>query len=116
MSKKIVNDIEELEDVVLEDDDEETYLTLPQVRKMLLEEAKKNNYQLDQDDVMEATNHLDLKESDLEKLITYFKNHKITVISDIENDEEDPDFTKFVKGEDLDDVDDDLNDDDEYDF
>lgn len=115
MSKKIVNDIEELEDVVLEDYDEETYLTLPQVRKMLLEEAKMNNNLLDQDDVMEATNHLDLKESDLEKLITYFKNHKITVISDIENDEEDPDFTKFVKGEDLDDVDDDLNDDDEYD-
>ncbi|MDY0214136.1 MAG: sigma-70 family RNA polymerase sigma factor [Bacilli bacterium] len=98
---KKVEDIEELEDIELLDEEEEKILTLPQIRKQLLDEAKKNNNQLDQDDVIEATDHLDLKEADLEKLITYFKNHKITIISDIENDEYDPDFTKFVKGDDL---------------
>lgn len=116
MSEKLNDDILDLEDVTVEDDDEETLLTLPQVRKMLLEEAKKNNNLLDQDDVMEATSHLDLKESDLEKLITYFKNHKITVVSDIENEDYDPDFSKFVKGEIFDDeVDEDLTDEDDFD-
>lgn len=102
MSEDKVKDIEELEDVVIEDEEEETLLTLPQIRKQLLEEAKKNNNQIDQDDVMEATAHLDLKENDLEKLITYFKNNKITVISDLENEEYDPDFAKYVKGDILD--------------
>ncbi len=117
MSKEKIIDIEDLEDIEVIDEEEEVLLTLPQIRKQLLEEAKKNNNQLDQDDVMEATSHLDLNEADLEKLITYFKNHKITIISDIESDEYDPDFTKFVKGDVFDDEeDDDLSlEDDEYD-
>lgn len=119
MSKEKITDIEDLDDIEVIDEEEEVLLTLPQIRKQLLEEAKKNNNQLDQDDVMEATSHLDLSEADLEKLITYFKNHKITIISDIESDEYDPDFTKFVKGDVFDDEeDDDLSledEDDEYD-
>ena len=87
------------EEIVVEDEEEEALLTLPQIRKQLLEEARKNNNQIDQDDVIEATAHLDLKETDMEKLITYFKNNKVTVISDIEAEDYDPDFVKFVTGE-----------------
>lgn len=87
------------EEIILEDDEEEALLTLPQVRKQLLEQARKNNNQIDQDDVIEATAHLDLKETDMEKLITYFKNNKVTVISDIETEDFDPDFVKFVSGD-----------------
>lgn len=120
MDEDKLKDIEDFEEVVFGDDDEEedALLTLPQIRKMLLEEARKNNNQLDQDDVMDATAHLDLKESDLEKLITYFKNNKVTVISDIESDDYDPDFAKLIEGEDadLDDLNEDLDLDDDIDF
>ncbi|OQA77560.1 MAG: RNA polymerase sigma factor SigA [Tenericutes bacterium ADurb.Bin239] len=120
MDEDKLKDIEDFEEVVFGDDDEEedALLTLPQIRKMLLEEARKNNNQLDQDDVMDATAHLDLKESDLEKLITYFKNNKVTVISDIESDDYDPDFAKLIEGEDadLDDLNENLDLDDDIDF
>ena len=38
---KKVEDIEELEDIELLDEEEEKILTLPQIRKQLLDEAKK---------------------------------------------------------------------------
>ncbi len=123
MSKKPKDDIVDFDDDIEFEDEEETLLTLPQIRKQLLEEARNNNNQLDQDDVIEATSHLDLKESDIEKLITYFKNNKVEVISDIENDDFDPDFAKFVKGDDeeddvddTDDIDDEEEDDEEEGF
>ena len=107
----------EFEDVVF-DDEEEEVLSLPQIKKQLLEEAKKSNNQLDQDDVIDATSHLDLTEADFDKLIAYFKKNKVEVISDIENDDYDPDFAKFVKGDDEEDdllEDDLLDDEDEFD-
>ncbi|MDI9511365.1 MAG: sigma-70 family RNA polymerase sigma factor [Bacillota bacterium] len=114
MDDKKLKDLAELEEVAIEEDDEvEIELTLPQIRKFLLEEARRNNNELDQDDVMDATSHLDLSENEFDKLIQYFKNNKVTIHSDIESDEYDPDFANFVDGDD--DLDDDLDLDDDFD-
>ncbi len=102
MDDKKLKDLANLEEVALEEDDEvELELTLPQIRKFLLEEARRNNNELDQDDVMDATSHLDLSESEFDKLIQYFKNNKVTIHSDIESDEYDPDFASFIEGDDV---------------
>lgn len=101
MDDKKLKDLAELEEVAIEEDDEvEIELTLPQIRKFLLEEARRNNNELDQDDVIDATSHLDLSENEFDKLIQYFKNNKVTIHSDIESDEYDPDFANFVDGDD----------------
>ena len=107
MNKKELNeDILDLEESELLPDDEEEEeaegFSLNDIRQQLLSDAQVNNNQIDQDEILEAVKHLSLSDSEFDKLISFFKKHKITVISDIENEEFDPDFAKLVLGEDED--------------
>ncbi len=106
MSKKELNeDILDLDESDLLPDDEEEEaegFSLNEIRQQLLDDALASNNQIDQDEIIEAVKHLSLSDSEFDRLIAYFKKHKITVISDLENDDFDPDFAKLVLGEDED--------------
>ncbi len=115
MSKKeLTDDMLDLDESELlpeeEDEEEGEGFSLNEIRKQLLTDAQENNNQLDQDDIIEAVKHLSLSDAEFDKLINYFKKNKVTVISDIENDDFDPDFAKLVLGDDEDEpLDDDLD-------
>ena len=67
-------------------DDEEGIETLDSIKKRLLKKAKAEDNEIEQSEIQEAISFLDLEDSDVEELIAYFKDNKINVISD--DDEE----------------------------
>ena len=126
--KKIV---EEVVDIVEVNEDEEELLddsevvikdvnedieTLEQIKKRFEKKGQKEG-QINQEDVFDACSHLALSDEALEELIQHFRDKKITVVSDEENDDLDDldvsveELEKMNKQDDfIDDVDDvDLN-------
>jgi RNA polymerase primary sigma factor len=80
---------DDLAEVDLPDDDEENEVikSLETIKKTFLKKGKAAGY-INQEDVMEATSKLDLSDEDVEALIAYFKENKIKVVSDEEEDTE----------------------------
>jgi RNA polymerase primary sigma factor len=74
-------------DEALPDDDEESELikSLDTIKKQFLKKGKASG-SINQEDVMDATSKLDLTDEDFEALIAYFKENKIKVISEEEED------------------------------
>ena len=83
-----INDEEEdlLDDseVVIKDINEDIE-TLDQIKKRFEKKGQKEG-QINQEDVFDACYHLALSDDALEELIQYFRDKKITVVSDEEND------------------------------
>ena len=75
----------ELEEEEIFDEDEDDFEvkdeTLDQIKKRFLEIGKKEK-SIQQEDLLEATAHLDLSDEDIESLIEFFKNKNIKVESD----------------------------------
>ncbi len=63
-------------------DDEEGIETLDSIKKRLLKKAKAEDNEIEQSEIQDAISFLDLEDSDVEELIAYFKDNKINVISD----------------------------------
>ena len=80
-AKKAVEEIEELDEVVIDEDDGIT--SLEDIKKDFLKKGKAAGY-IDQGDILDATNHLELSDNDIEELVEYFRANKIDVISDEE--------------------------------
>ena len=62
-------------------DEEDDIETLEEIKKRFEKKGKTSGY-INQEDIFEATSHLDLSEDELESLIDYFKNKGIEVISE----------------------------------
>ena len=75
-------------DSMEEDFDGEAVASLESIKKQFLSEGKKEG-SINAADVMDAVQHLDLSEKDLDDLIQYFKDAGITVESDEDEDLED---------------------------
>ena len=87
-----------------EDFDGEAVASLESIKKQFLSEGKKEG-SINAADVMDAVQHLDLSEKDLDDLIQYFKDAGITVESDEDEDLEDiegPDADMMSADPDLD--------------
>ena len=67
-------------------DDEEAIESLDSIKKRLLKKAKADGNEIEQGEIQDAISFLDLEDKEVEDLINYFKENKINVISD--NDEE----------------------------
>ena len=126
--KKIVEEVLDIEEVNEDEeellDDSEVVIkdvnedieTLDQIKKRFEKKGQKEG-QINQEDVFDACSHLALSDEALEELIQYFRDKKITVVSDEENDDLDDldvsveELEKMNKQDDfIDDVDDvDLN-------
>ena len=99
-------------DPVDDDFDGEAVASLDTIKKQFLAEGKKEG-SINAADVMDAVQHLDLSEKDLDDLIQYFKDAGITVESDEDDDLEDiegPDADMMNADADLDADDDDAGD------
>jgi RNA polymerase primary sigma factor len=70
-----------------EDENEELIKSLETIKKTFLKKGKSAGY-INQEDVMEATSKLDLSDEEFEALIGYFKDNKIKVVSDEEEESE----------------------------
>jgi len=82
---------------VSEEDEEEGIETLEAIKKRLLKKAKADGNEIEQGEIQDAISFLDLEDSDVEELIQYFKDNKINVIS--ENDEEGIEELEFDESE-----------------
>lgn len=98
--------------------DDEAIESLDSIKKRLEKQGKKDG-SLNQEDILDAVAQLDLSDEDLESLIKYFKDKKIEVISDEEDDQNlddidlsDEDLKKMDKEDDLTEV---FENDDDYD-
>lgn len=78
--KEEFEEIEEGEDPVIISDDDEVE-SLDDIKKRFLKKGKQTGY-IEQGDIIDAVSHLDLSDTDLEELLTYFKEKKIDVITD----------------------------------
>lgn len=72
----------------LEDEMDERIESLESIKKRFEKKAKSVGY-IEQEDLFDATEHLDLSEDELEDLIDYFQKQNIQVISDDIDDESD---------------------------
>lgn len=77
---------EELEDENYSNPEDEAIESLDTIKKRLEKQGKKDG-SLNQEDILDAVAQLDLSDEDLESLIQYFKDKKIEVISDEEDDQ-----------------------------
>ncbi|MEI3536789.1 MAG: RNA polymerase sigma factor RpoD [Bacilli bacterium] len=112
---------EELEDENYSNPEDEAIESLDTIKKRLEKQGKKDG-SLNQEDILDAVAQLDLSDEDLESLIQYFKDKKIEVISDEEDDQNlddidlsDEDLKNMDKDDDLTEVfenDDDYNEND----
>ena len=98
--------------------DDEAIESLDSIKKRLEKQGKKDG-SLNQEDILDAVAQLDLSDEDLDSLIKYFKDKKIEVISDEEDDQNlddidlsDEDLKKMDKEDDLTEV---FENDDDYD-
>ena len=109
---------EELEDENYSNPEDEAIESLDSIKKRLEKQGKKDG-SLNQEDILDAVAQLDLSDEDLESLIQYFKDKKIDVISDEEDDQNlddidlsDEDLKNMDKDDDLTEV---FENDDDYD-
>ena len=102
MAKKNVpeTEIEEVDNLPLPDDEEESVTSLETIKKQFLKQGKEKGY-IDVGDVMDATQHLDLSENDLDELITAFKEAGIEVETDEPVDDMDLDMEGPVSEEEM---------------
>ncbi len=108
---------EELEDENYSNPEDEAIESLDSIKKRLEKQGKKDG-SLNQEDILDAVAQLDLSDEDLESLIQYFKDKKIDVISDEEDDQNlddidlsDEDLKNMDKDDDLTEV---FENDDDY--
>lgn len=108
---------EELEDENYSNPEDEAIESLDTIKKRLEKQGKKDG-SLNQEDILDAVAQLDLSDEDLESLIQYFKDKKIEVISDEEDDQNlddidlsDEDLKNMDKDDDLTEV---FENDDDY--
>ena len=108
---------EELEDENYSNPEDEAIESLDTIKKRLEKQGKKDG-SLNQEDILDAAAQLDLSDEDLESLIQYFKDKKIEVISDEEDDQNlddidlsDEDLKNMDKDDDLTEV---FENDDDY--
>lgn len=108
---------EELEDENYSNPEDEAIESLDNIKKRLEKQGKKDG-SLNQEDILDAVAQLDLSDEDLESLIQYFKDKKIEVISDEEDDQNlddidlsDEDLKNMDKDDDLTEV---FENDDDY--
>lgn len=108
---------EELEDENYSNPEDEAIESLDTIKKRLEKQGKKDG-SLNQEDILDAVAQLDLSDEDLESLIQYFKDRKIEVISDEEDDQNlddidlsDEDLKNMDKDDDLTEV---FENDDDY--
>ncbi|MDD7736409.1 MAG: sigma-70 factor domain-containing protein, partial [Bacillales bacterium] len=93
--EEILDDEEELLDdspVEIEDEVDDDGETLEQIKKRF-EKIGKQEKQISQEDLLDATSHLDLTDDDLQSLIDFFKSKGIEVVS--EEEEESLDNLEF---------------------
>ncbi len=69
-----------------EEEEDELIKSLDTIKKQFLKKGKATG-SINQDDVMDATSKLELSDEDFEALIAYFKENKIKVISEEEDEE-----------------------------
>lgn len=96
MAKKAKDEEEEIfdEDELIDDSaveirddiDDDDIETLDQIKKRF-EKIGKQDQQISQEDLLDATAHLDLTDDDVQELIEYFKNKGIEVVSDEADDD-----------------------------
>jgi len=79
------------------EEDKEEIEGLSSIKARFLKKGKSAGY-IDQGDIMDATSHLDLTDDQVDELIAYFKDNKINVMSD-EDDEPDIDHIKVNESE-----------------
>ena len=102
---------EEIEESYEEDDspveieEDEHVESLESIKKKIEKIGKKDGY-INQEDVFEAVSHLDLSDDDLNNLIQYFKDKKIQVIVDTDDNLDDlevseEDLAKLSKDDDF---------------
>lgn len=108
--EEILDDEDELlddSDVIIEDEIEDEGETLDQIKKRF-EKIGKQEKQISQEDLLDATAHLDLTDDDLQSLIEFFKSKGIEVVSDEETEDlDDLEFNeKALENPSLDDSDD----------
>ena len=72
----------------LPEEDDEPVESLETIKKKIEKKGKKDGY-INQEDVFEAVSHLDLSDDDLNNLIQYFKDKKIQVIVDSDDNLDD---------------------------
>lgn len=76
---------EEDEDIVVDElpniDDDDSIETLEEIKKRFEKKGKSAGY-IPQEDIFEATAHLDLSDDELENLLLYFKNRGINVVAE----------------------------------
>ena len=108
---------EELEDENYSNPEDEAIESLDTIKKRLEKQGKKDG-SLNQEDILDAVAQLDLSDEDLESLIQYFKDKKIEIISDEEDDQNlddidlsDEDLKNMDKDDDLTEV---FENDDDY--
>lgn len=74
-------------DIPMDPSDDEIE-SLDSIKKRFEKQGKQSGY-LNQEDIMDATSHLDLTDNDLEDLINYFKSKNIEIIAeDVEENED----------------------------
>ena len=93
-------EIEEMDNLPLPEDEEESVTSLETIKKQFLKQGKEKGY-IDVGDVMDATQHLDLSENDLDELITAFKEAGIEVETDEPVDDMDLDMEGPVSEEEM---------------
>ena len=108
--EEILDDEDELlddSDVIIEDEIDDEGETLDQIKKRF-EKIGKQEKQISQEDLLDATAHLDLTDDDLQSLIEFFKSKGIEVVSDEETEDlDDLEFNeKALENPSLDDSDD----------
>lgn len=107
--KEVIEEEEELIDdspVEIVDDDNDDVETLDQIKKRF-EKIGKAEKQISQEELLDATEHLDLTDEDFQALLEYYKNKGIEVVSDGDNENlDDLEFNENdLKSENLDDDD-----------
>ncbi len=104
-----------LNSAIINDEDDELE-TLDSIKKRFEKQGKKEGF-INQGDILDATEHLDLTDEDLESLIQYFKSKNIEIVADEEADLDDidvseEDLEKMAQGKDDDFLEDEYYDED----
>ncbi len=100
---------ENKEDLVFEDNLDDEYESLDSIKKRLEKQGKQKGY-IAQEDIFDATSHLDLSDEEFDSLINYFKSKNIQIETEEAGDNEDLDSLD-VSAEELQKMNQDNNDD-----
>ena len=70
--------------------------SIEEIKERLLQKGK-NDGGLNQEEIFDATSHLDLSDADLEELLEFFEKNKIEIITDLDSDEDPDDDLKNIE-------------------